>query len=305
MADHVADGTDGEGRRRPSDKHPRMRKLNSTRVQKERSESDANMSDISEEFLNYQKEIDARNDKAERILKIGRDVTIESKRIIFLLHRSSKQEEVNSILEEANERITGVIKRQLLAIAKELHNEDPYSFSRSYSPGIQEFVEALTYYYYLKEERLISYDEVKTLVSSLIFETGEYNATQVVENNDVRPNDAALHISFSDYILGVADMTGELMRKCINSIGSGNVDQPMKLCHFMRFVHRGFLTVGNLGPREISRKTHVLNQSLQKVESACYTLQVRGSEVPKHMLVDVVAASLAGVADDYDDPNFD
>lgn len=39
-----------------------------------------------EEFLKYQKELDNKHDRHERLVKLSRDITIESKRIIFLLH---------------------------------------------------------------------------------------------------------------------------------------------------------------------------------------------------------------------------
>ena len=42
----------------------------------------------------------------------------------------------------------------------------------------------------------------------------------------------------------------------------------------------------------------MLRQSLQKVETACYTLQVRGSEIPKHMLAEALSKSAGGGADE-------
>lgn len=54
-----------------------------------------------------------------------------------------------------------------------------------------------------------------------------------------------------------------------------------------RSIHDGFSYIGNTGPYEVSKKLHTLRQSLGKVEDACYTLRVRGSEIPKHMLADV------------------
>ena len=39
-----------------------------------------------EDFKTYQFELDNKHDRHERLVKLGRDVTIESKRIIFLLH---------------------------------------------------------------------------------------------------------------------------------------------------------------------------------------------------------------------------
>lgn len=41
-------------------------------------------------FEQYQIELDAKHDKHERLIKKSRDLTIESKRIIFLLHRVTR-----------------------------------------------------------------------------------------------------------------------------------------------------------------------------------------------------------------------
>lgn len=94
----------------------------------------------------------------------------------------------------------------------------------------------------------------------------------------------------SDYLLGVADLTGELMRMCISSVGNGDIDTPFQLSQFLRQIHDGFSYIGNTGPYEVSKKLHTLRQSLGKVEDACYTLRVRGSEIPKHMLADVFSS---------------
>ena len=41
-------------------------------------------------FRGYQRQLDKRHDKHERLVKLSRDITIESKRAIFLLHRMSR-----------------------------------------------------------------------------------------------------------------------------------------------------------------------------------------------------------------------
>lgn len=42
---------------------------------------------IIKDFRRYSAMLDDKNDRHERIVKASRDITIESKRIIFLLHR--------------------------------------------------------------------------------------------------------------------------------------------------------------------------------------------------------------------------
>lgn len=79
------------------------------------------------------------------------------------------------------------------------------------------------------------------------------------------------------------------MRKCINSLGAGNIDDCFTTCNFVKNMYTGFLMVGNtMSSREIGRKAYVLRQSLYKMESVCYNIVVRGSEVPKHMLANVI-----------------
>lgn len=40
-------------------------------------------------FRDFSTVLDAKHDRHERIVKLNRDITIESKRIIFLLHNSA------------------------------------------------------------------------------------------------------------------------------------------------------------------------------------------------------------------------
>lgn len=49
-----------------------------------------------------------------------------------------------------------------------------------------------------------------------------------------------------------------------------------------------FLGVISPGQKEIGRKVYTLKQSLGKMELVCYNLTIRGSEIPKHMLVSVL-----------------
>ncbi|CAG6017679.1 unnamed protein product [Menidia menidia] len=128
-------------------------------------------------FEVFQQELDTKHDKYERLVKLSRDITIESKRTIFLLHRVTNVPDTESVLNEAEVKLDGV-RQRISQVAEELRGEDIFQFHRAFTPG-------------------------------------------------------------------------------------------------------------NTGPYEVSKKLHTLRQSLGKVEDACYTLRVRGSEIPKHMLADV------------------
>lgn len=238
-------------------------------------------------FKVFQQELDTKHDKYERLVKISRDITIESKRTIFLLHRVTSVPDAEEILNEADTKLDAV-RQKIGLIADELRGEDIYQFHKAFTPGIQEYVEAVSFQHFIRHRTLISLEEIN---ARLVFMRTE-------KTDPKAPADAitkgapvlTFHVTPSDYLLGVADLTGELMRLCISSVGNGDIDTPFQLSQFLRQIHDGFSYIGNTGPYEVSKKLHTLRQSLGKVEDACYTLRVRGSEIPKHMLADVFSS---------------
>ncbi|KAF9133087.1 hypothetical protein BGW39_010619 [Mortierella sp. 14UC] len=108
-----------------------------------------------------------------------------------------------------------------------------------------------------------------------------------------------LEVTDEDYLLGIADLTGELMRLAINTLGQslmptttlqendGILSPEQRVQHilqFLRDIKSGFdgLSLTKMSP--ISKKMGVLKQSLQKIELACYNVKVRGAEYPPEVL---------------------
>ena len=104
--------------------------------------------------------MDKRHDKKERLVKLSRDITIESKRIIFLLHRikqlpeeekekseekaislddntssDNKAEEAEKIFQEADGRLKELETDLWKQIAAELADEDNFFYLRAYTGG--------------------------------------------------------------------------------------------------------------------------------------------------------------------------
>lgn len=260
-------------------------------------------------FQEYRKELDEKHDRHERIVKLSRDCTIHSKRIIYTLHRVSGSDasERGKVLQEAEDKLRADVLPRLKSIALEMKGLDPHLHHYAYAPGVEEFIEALTYLEYLKTCRLISPEEI--VRDYLTFEvepapstkqdgkgTAESNASNIPEAPEVEKKDSekeeakAEVIQFPldplDFVLGVADLTGELMRLGINSIGCGEHSWPFDLLPFMRALYCGFHSVGSQS-KNMSKKMGILRASLAKVENVCYTLKIRGSEVPKQMLADM------------------
>ncbi|XP_013360189.1 PREDICTED: translin-associated protein X isoform X2 [Chinchilla lanigera] len=231
-------------------------------------------------FKLFQQELDARHDKYERLVKLSRDITVESKRTIFLLHRITSAPDMEEILTESEIKLDGV-RQKILQVAQELSGEDMHQFHRAITTGLQEYVEAVSFQHFIKTRSLISMDEINKQLIFTTEDSGKENKT------DKQLVTWSLKVTPVDYLLGVADLTGELMRMCINSVGNGDIDTPFEVSQFLRQVYDGFSFIGNTGPYEVSKKLYTLKQSLAKVENACYALKVRGSEIPKHMLADV------------------
>lgn len=305
-------------------------------------------------FVELSKQLDARHDKRERIVKICRDITIESKRIIFNLHRIKCDDDKPTILGEVERRLDDLRQGPLYRLSRELEGEDHYQFLRAYSGGLQEWVEALSFYHFLCYDTIITHSQVQeqlqwqrkassrdmvqenmeskdtiddlanaTDQDSKSLEDGEFEMEnsknkigEMEESNDAaniipseddgkttdtveaavndsssKDNDNGMimvTIPVSEFILGLADLTGELMRNAINSLGSGDTQVCFSLLVILQAFAEGFNRLDwRECPRETGMKVRVLKQSLVKVESACYAISVRGSEIPKNHLADI------------------
>ncbi len=247
-------------------------------------------------FLEFQQELDLKYDKHERLVKLSRDCTIQSKRVIFALHRISGNETLKGkILSDARKKISDEISFLLQRIMLENEKKDPRKHHTAFSPGLQEFIEAIAFLTFLSKRRLITMDEVQ---SYLTFQVQR-------ESFSCEPTGSQVAVLFlpldpMDYVLGIADLTGELMRLCINAVGCGDRELPFNMLAFMRATYSGFLSLRSVG-KEMGRKTSVLKSSLMKVERVCYTLKIRGSEIPEHLLVRAITTTCNtdNVVEDY------
>lgn len=228
-------------------------------------------------FDEFREELDEKHDRNERIVKLSRDVTIESKRVIFTLHRSIGMEDAKKaeIFREAEEKLNWIRTEKFRQIAEEIKNVEIYQFLKSITWGYQEYIEAVSFLHYLRGGGLLTQETADS----------EFN----FPSEDPEGLELTLSLPTTEFYLGIADLTGELMRLCITSTSRGDLKTPFEVAQFLRSIYTGFLLIGNQGPREMGRKCNVLKSSLEKVERACYTLRVRGSEIPTHMLADVFA----------------
>ncbi|XP_050070564.1 translin-associated protein X [Anopheles maculipalpis] len=277
-------------------------------------------------FREYAAILDAKHDKYERIVKISRDITIESKRIIFLLHTIDfRKNNLQKVCGEAKERLEAIFRNHFVIIAKELKDQDPYQYARAYTNGMQEFIEAYTFYEYCSGKDISNWDAIqKKLIYKKSQKDEQSDAESITERDDTNPcSDSPLENAIidtttppkkesetsemicmlhpQDFVLGLGDLSGEIMRTCVNSLGSGNSESCFQHCRFMQELYKGFLRVNAIRSRDFSHKMVTLRQSLLKSENVCYNVTVRGGEAAKWGTTDDVSNALFQVQLSKDD----
>ncbi|TPX45629.1 hypothetical protein SeMB42_g01688 [Synchytrium endobioticum] len=235
---------------------------------------------VSALFTSVREALDETYDRRERIVKISRDITIHSKRMIFLLHRitASNRDEIIAEARQKQIEIIGMIK----CIAPELQGSNFFRHKFAVQPGLEEYIEAVSFLVYLEREQLVTKDEIN---AELMDDQGPY-----------------IQITTEDYLLGLADLTGELMRLGINSLINGSPSRSLQVCHFLRQLRADY-EVLDFAPAR--RKMNEMKNSLKKVETACYSVKVRGSEYGTQRALDLVSNDLTNDIVQYQQPVHD
>lgn len=187
---------------------------------------------------------------------------------------------------QSNTQYYKTIEKQYRSIAGDVQGLNSFRYAQNLY-GHQEYVEALSFEYYLKSRSLISYQNV---CDKLIHFGG-------------------ITLPPEDYILGVYDMTGELMRFAIGTMATtgrtpevqsmsaasgtyespdsstaGISDEPINILLSDLRELRIFLDSFDFAASspafraEVERKGEVMRASVEKVENALYGLVVRGNE---------------------------
>ncbi|BFG16875.1 translin-associated protein X [Prunus yedoensis var. nudiflora] len=238
-------------------------------------------SSMKDAFAKYTDYLNHLNEKRERVVKASRDITINSKKVIFQVHRISKHNK-EEVLQKAEKDLADVTDRYISRLVKELQGTDFWKLRRAYSPGVQEYVEAATFCKFCRTGTLLNLDEM--------------NATLLPLSD---PSLEPLQINVLDYLLGLADLTGELMRLAIGRISDGELDFAKKICEFVREIYRELTLVVPFmdDSHDMKTKMDTMLQSVMKIENACFGVHVRGSEYMPLLGSDDPTSFLSGVPD--------
>ncbi|KAH7079094.1 Translin [Paraphoma chrysanthemicola] len=155
-------------------------------------------------FEGFRKELDEHHDRRERTIKASRDITAASKKIIFTLQRVREVgKPVPAFVTKNNAQYWKIIEDQYKAISADLQGLNAYRYSHNITGGNQEFMEALSFHHYLETQSVIPQEEAQARITSMC-----------------AGPDTPVLLTPEDYILGICDMTGELMRFSVTSMAT-------------------------------------------------------------------------------------
>ncbi|KAL9607173.1 MAG: hypothetical protein Q9167_007885 [Letrouitia subvulpina] len=205
-------------------------------------------------FESFRNELDEHHDRRERITPVPQGIAKEIK---------TRHESIRDLF---------------VSIASDLQGLNAWRYQRQISSGCQEFVEAVSLQHYLETQSLITREQAQAMMPDVVGLTAE------------------------DYVLGLFDLTGELMRFAITSMAtSGSLPRSVDggsgrdVLADMRLLRTCFESLdtssaeANWSPlkRDMEKKIDVMRQSVEKVETAAYSLIIRGRERPKGWVPDL------------------
>ncbi|KAF2298896.1 hypothetical protein GH714_028960 [Hevea brasiliensis] len=156
------------------------------------------------------------------------------------------------VLEKAEKDLAAVTDQYMSRLVKELQGTDFWKLRRAYSPGVQEYVEAATFCKFCRTGTLLNLDEINASLLPL---------------SD--PSLEPLQLNILDYLLGLADLTGELMRLAIGRISDGEPEFAERICKFVREIYRELsLIVPHMDDSsDMKTKMDTMLQSMLKIEN--------------------------------------
>lgn len=144
---------------------------------------------------------------------------------------------------------------------EELKDIDPYRYQAAYSPGLQEYMEAISFLHYFRTGAFLSYEDAQTHLP------------------------AGVPLTMEDYCGGIFDLSGEMMRLAVSALARDReLSGKMKLLNDLRDLRVAFETLdpGSVRRgRDWEKKLDVMRASVHKVEGMVYGIIVRGKERPE------------------------
>jgi translin len=185
-------------------------------------------------FKEMNDEFHEHDKQREELIKKSRDIINFSKRVIYSVHRDDSKEADKLVLEMKKEveKLNEFVKKN-----KHMYHQG------SYKVAIQEYVEALLYYHYMKDNKLATKKE--------------------------------LDVETDYYLLGLCDLTGELVRKAVHAASNEKYDFIFDVRKLIDEIYSELLKF-DIHESELRKKFDGIKYDLKKLEDLCLELKLKG-----------------------------
>jgi translin len=179
------------------------------------------------EFATIRREFSDFEQRRERAIQASRRVITLSKQVIYAVQRSD--------LEHASRLL-----KQLMAARRNIPKERYDNHIQDVA--IQEYVEAVTFYEFIRKNRL--------------------------------PTKSGLKVSTENYLLGLCDLTGELVRKAVQDIINERIQSARSIHALVEEIYGEFLKF-DLRNGELRKKMDGIKWNLKKLDDLMYDVKKR------------------------------
>ena len=190
------------------------------------------------ELALIKKTLEADDENREKIIKISRNIVRPSKHAIHALHRG-ENEKAKELLDTASQSIEEAYK---------LIDESQFNTVGAFGAGIEEYVEAKSYYLFLTEKRLPARNDL-----GLSFD-----------------------IPQNKYLLGLCDLPGELARKAVLYAIEDNKEGVAEIHAVIEQMVEALLQF-DFRTGEYRKKIESVKYQLTKVQDILYDLHIKKS----------------------------
>jgi len=184
------------------------------------------------DFDEMRNEIEKYDEKREELIKASRDIIKLSKQIIYSIHRNEL-----AVAEKNVKIIKDNIKKMGDTVKK-----DPKLDIGSFKIAVQEYVEAVCYYYYIKSKKI--------------------------------PTKKELGIDAEYYLLGICDFTGELVRNAVNAGIKGDTKKVIEIKELVEELYDELMQF-DFRNSELRKKVDQVKWDLKKMDDLVFSLKMK------------------------------
>jgi predicted translin family RNA/ssDNA-binding protein len=183
------------------------------------------------EFNSMVGELTDFDSKREDIIKNSRDILKLSKQAIYNVHRG----DLNYAKKNLDEA-----KKMIGSIKSEIKKDNNLDTIGAFNAALQEFVEGITYYSYVKDGKI--------------------------------PTKKELKVDTTNYLLGICDLTGELGRRAVFLTIDKKYDEVKKIYDVVSDIFGEFLKF-DFRNGELRKKSDSIKYNMKKIEEIMYDIQ--------------------------------